>query len=251
MGPENTDQLATTAAKDDEDEWKAAWSDDDDGEEGFDEPMKGDSTDENDDEAENSKLSATSTTKKREFPGSRILKSSQTKKRKISHHRSRLATLLSQCSENSLDDNGRRFTEVTDHIASLGPSAIDVSLSSLCNGMHDLDEGLPLLKMACSWLIEGCESRERYEAMNAYLHRFLHIHATVIAGVEDDTWKSDEKDKSMTPEELEELEQQEEEREELIELISQLRRAQQSAMNHLNGQLQSSLCLLRHFSRMV
>ncbi|CAB9522538.1 RNA-associated protein 21 homolog [Seminavis robusta] len=252
VGPkpaESTEEEAKETPND-EDEWKAAWSDDDDeGAPAFDESMADvEETDGQDAKGDNAQISSSS--KKRELEkaaGSKILSSSNKKRIKISHHRSHLATLLHSCSEKASEDEARRFQEVTDHIATLGPSAIDVALSSLCNGMHDLEEGLPLLRMACMWLIEACESRERYEAVNAYLHRFLHLHASVIAGIEE-SWTPpplDNKDAS------DERERQGEGRRELIQLLSELRRVQQSALEVLNGQVQNTLCLLRHFSRMV
>jgi len=203
---------------------------------------------------------------------SRIIRGSKTtKKRKICHHRSHLATLLARCSWNPITAPGvgpatRRFQSVTDHIVSLGPSAIDVSLSSLCNGMQDLEDGLPLLQLACEWLIEAFESREMYEAVNAYLHRFLHIHSTVIAGVEDKELRDSQQEqnkvlstsqnKKLNESEGEKIagaakEKLDEQREQLLERVSELRRAQQSASDILRDKLQITLCLLRHFSRMV
>lgn len=236
--------------QDDEDEWKAAWSDDD-GEGELDVSM-----------TEAGVPSSGQANKKRGLgelersSGSRILSTVGQKKKKISHYRSNLANLLEECAIRKVTGNNtRRFQPVTDHIASMGPSAIDVALSSLCNGMHDLEEGLPLLRLACMWLVEACDSRERYEAVNAYLHRFLHVHATVIAGIEDPSWDttkdSTDNNKELTPQEQEEKEQQAEERKKLLECLADLRKAQQSALDALRGRMQNSLCLLRHFSRMV
>lgn len=245
-------------AEKDEGEWKAAWSDgDDDGEKVNNGVPSSDTATKSEAATSTEGLSSkTASTKKRAlpaFPESRIINSSNSsssKRKKVSHHRSQLATLLQDCSSKAASGETRRFQIVSDHIASLGPSAIDVSLSSLCNGMHDIDEGLPLLRMACMWLAEACESRERYEAVNAYLHRFLYLHATVIAGIEDRSYAPpDEKEK--TAEEQEERAQQDEERKQLVDSLSELRRAQQSALESLRGHMQSSLCLLRHFSRMV
>jgi hypothetical protein len=50
--------------------------------------------------------------------------------------------------------------------------------------MHDLKEGLPLLHTAPLWLLEACRSRQRYKAVNAYLHRFLYPHPNVLAGID-------------------------------------------------------------------
>ena len=241
----------------DEDEWKAAWSDDDDNGDGVPVDIAAAEKDNNGLPAEDGwKGKPASSGKKRGLPGfpeSRIINSSNLKRKKVSHHRSKLASLLQECSLKAAKSGARRFQAISDHIASLGPSAIDVSLSSLCSGMHDLDEGLPLLRLACMWLVEACESRERYEAVNAYLHRFLYLHATVIAGIEDNSWgKPDEKEKAfLSQEKQEEKVTQDEERKQLILALTELRKAQQSALESLRGHMQSSLCLLRHFTRMV
>ena len=55
--------------------------------------------------------------------------------------------------------------------------------------MHDLDEGLPLLHLTARWLLEACWLRKNYEAVNSYLHRFLHLHAATIAGIDANTEK--------------------------------------------------------------
>ena len=257
--PENNAAQAG-AAQDDEDEWKAAWSDDDDDGNGESDVAPVDvamsDKDGSGTESANKSDSTKPSGKKRGLfasPESRIINSSSQKRKKITHHRSQLATMLQECHSQASKPRTRRFQAVTDHIASLGPSAIDVSLSSLCNGMHDLDEGLPLLRMACMWLVEACESRERYEAVNAYLHRFLYVHATIIAGIEDKSYNSPgEKEKSVLSMEVQEgTRELDDERKQLIQLLSELRKAQQSALESLQCHLQSSLCLLRHFSRMV
>ncbi|GKY99253.1 hypothetical protein MPSEU_000880600 [Mayamaea pseudoterrestris] len=156
------------------------------------------------------------------------------KRHKIFHVRSQLASLLTETAASS--GSQRRYQHVTEHIATLGPSAIDVALASLCNGFHDLNFGLPLLRSAAAWLIEALLTGERFEAVNAYLHRFLFLHAAVIAGLEI----LDAAD-----------ERHMEDRRHLMEAITQLRRAQEKASHALNNKMQHGLCLLRHFSRMV
>ena len=75
------------------------------------------------------------------------------KRRKMTHHRSHFATLLVQCHENGSASSAEpTFAEVTQYVTTLGPSAIDVALSTLCQGMHDLDDGLVLLYLASLWL---------------------------------------------------------------------------------------------------
>jgi U3 small nucleolar RNA-associated protein 21 len=219
--------------KQNDDEWAAAWSDDDE------------------DGKQDTAAGADAELTKRDRESSEAAPAAETKRRKVTHYRSNLASLLETCSQkpDSATKTQTRFQDVTDHIASMGPSAIDVALSSLCNGMHDLEVGLPLLQIACQWLLEACESRERYEAVNAYLHRFLYLHASVITGV-DDSFQFD-KEAIPTEEERLEKETQKEQRAELLDSISQLRRAQEAASEALRGKMQHTLCLLRHFSRMV
>lgn len=168
-----------------------------------------------------------------------LLENFPSKRRKVTHHRSHLAALLMKCEKKT--ENGLRFQEVSDYISKQGPSNIDVSLSTLCNGMHDLEEGLPLLILASEWLLEACNSRERYEAVNAYLHRFLHHHSTVIAGI-GNGFGLKEADDAILNKELYER---------LTCLVSELERAQQSSWKDLQCKVQHALCLLRHFSRMT
>ena len=165
-----------------------------------------------------------------------------------------MAALLQECSSKAKSASQNRFQAVTDHIATLGPSAIDVSLSNLCSGMHDLEEGLPLLHLASSWLLEACQSRERYEAVNAYLHRFLHLHANVIAGIDASIKREsldDDEDEEVVEEQRRQKELQTSKREELLECVASLRKAQKESSEALEGKMQNTLCLLRHFSRMV
>jgi len=114
--------------------------------------------------------------------------------------------------------------------------------------MHDLQEGLPLLHLAARWLLEAIRSRQNYEAVNSYLHRFLHLHAAIIAGIEVDT-----KDTTAAAqnEDLPGHEKEQETRKDLIDTIADLRLAQRSAGVKLQNKMQHTMCLLRHFSRMI
>jgi U3 small nucleolar RNA-associated protein 21 len=126
----------------------------------------------------------------------------------------------------------------------MGPSSIDVEISSLCYGRHDLEEGLPLLHLASIWLLESCKSHQSFEAVNAYLHRFLHVHGNIIAdiesgheGSESEIWRdTDQKSSKLS---------------EFKDTLSQLRKEQQFASDRLQGKMQQTICLLRHLSRMV
>jgi U3 small nucleolar RNA-associated protein 21 len=209
--------------KEPEDEWAAAWSDDDDG---------------NDKDTKMVEVND----KKRIAASVDAAAPKSKKRRVVTHHRSHLASLLQQCH----DENNGAYQSVTDHMATLGPSAIDISLSTLCNGMHDLHQGLPLLHKATQWLLQACESRERYEAIQAYLHRFLHLHAAVVAGIQE------EEARHKPPPSDDDAEKEvaiAQERTQLLETIAKLRQVQ--AGDGLKDKMQHSLCLLRHFLRMV
>ena len=219
------------------DEWAAAWSDDDNEESGA---------------AESPKATSSEPSKREGEESSFVVPN---KRRKVTHYRSHLSSLLRDCSSRQLPKGRKRFQPVSDYIAGLGPSAIDVELSALCNGMHDLEEGLPLLLLASQWLVEACDSRERFEAVNAYLHRFLYLHSFVIAGINEEATRVNTDDADHhdhdSPEELELKRRERDNRLLLLATISQLKRAQQAAAEGLRGKMEHSLCLLRHFSRMV
>ena len=210
-------------------EWVAAWSDD-----GGDGDML--------DVVSAADASLGGAEKKRERDNTKMIQSQPKRRMVVAHHRSHLAALLHQC----FDKLPRCFQEVTIHVATLGPSAIDVSLSTLCNGMHDLEGGLQLLHMASLWLLEACQSRQRYEAVNAYLARFLYLHSNVIVGIDDSlngkTYENVTEGASLDLSN---------ERKELLETVRELRKSQDSATLVFREKTQHTLCLLRHFSRMV
>ena len=192
---------------------------------------------------------------KRSMTGPNNLAIATTKKRKVTHYRSKLASILETCRDTVTFP---LYQAATDHIASLGPSAIDIELSSLCNGTHDLDDGLPLLHLAALWLTECCETRERFEVVNAYLHRFLHLHSSILIEVEQSLQNDSTQIKSASEaadEESSELtaawQSRKDQRLELLRSISKLKENQREAFDALEGKMQHSLCLLRHFSRMV
>mmetsp|Transcript_16355 Transcript_16355/g.18647 ORF Transcript_16355/g.18647 Transcript_16355/m.18647 type:complete len:1277 (+) Transcript_16355:127-3957(+) len=222
--------------KADKDEWAAAWSDDEV---------------EKIDESNNGQDNMESTNTKRKLESATNMSvdvhqkvddvGGPKKKSKVTLFRSDLATILEKCSHDS------SFDAVTKHLASMGPSSIDVAFSTLCHGMHDLEDGLPLLRLASMWLLEACQTRQNYEVINAYLHRFLHIHAATIAGVD----ASLHRDKTSRP--ISDVDENftKHQRLELIEIVKELRAAQLSSTEKLRNKLQQSLCLLRHFSRIV
>jgi len=235
---ENVNTLNATKDNVGDDEWAAAWSDDDA------DPRLGTEEEKNQNTASKRKfdsdLSNTPTTLHQ--PG----ESGTIKRNKVTHARSDLASLLLKCSAtmNYSSSDLKTFEPVTQYISSIGPAAIDVAFSTLCHGMHDLDAGLPLLHLAAMWLLEACRSRQNYEAVNSYLHRFLHLHAATISGINTDT----EVDSNKATEEDKNNWQQQKT---LLETITKLRFAQKAAALKLQNKMQHTMCLLRHFSRMV
>lgn len=226
-----------------DEEWDGVWSDDDeDGDSGDNHIVQG--LPPLDDQA-----GATKRSGDEDLEGGRG--SVAIKRRKVTHYRSQLASLLEECSTSK---DSQKYQPVTDYIGTLGPSAIDVSLSSLCNGMHDLEEGLPLLIYASQWLLEACESRERFDAVNAYLHRFLYLHSNILAGIDGLSSPDEGRAKMEDPLSVEGKEEQAlrtKHQKELLDCVSQLKQAQKKASETLQDEMQNTLCLLRHFSRMV
>ncbi|OEU21299.1 WD40 repeat-like protein [Fragilariopsis cylindrus CCMP1102] len=194
------------------------------------------------DQSNNPEPTALNESKKDDKPSS--------KRQKVSIYRSQLASLLEECSK-SYENS---FLPVTEYVGTLGPSAIDVSLSTLCNGMHDLEEGLSLLILASRWLIEACQSRERFDAINAYLHRFLYLHANILSGIDEissNRKENIEDSASATEDVAEQVLRENQQRNELGLCIAQLKKAQRGGAELLQEEMQNTLCLLRHFSRMV
>lgn len=214
------------ASKDATDGWDAVWSDDDaedDAETNVDDEMK-------------------------PGPESPTKPTPQSKRRKVAHHRSKLAELLQTCfDKKGASASGEAFSDATAYLSKMGPSSIDVEISSLCYGVHDLDDGLPLLHIASMWLLEACESHQSFEAINAYLHRFLHVHANVITRIDgalqDDAGVPDDEDGNDDAQRLK--------LKEFVNTITQLKMKQKDASNRLQGKMQHTICLLRHLSRMV
>ena len=218
----------TSTAKEATDGWDAVWSDDD--------------AEDNPDD-DNSK----ETSEIRPNKGSSGQPVTTNKRRKVVHHRSKLSELLQSCFDaKSVSAMGETYSEVTSYLAKMGPSSIDVEISSLCYGIHDLEHGIPLLHIASMWLLEACESHQSFEAVNAYLHRFLHVHGNVITRLDQSLQDETEQPNGDDEEDHRKLQLKE-----FIETIGQLQMKQKDAANRLQGKMQHSLCLLRHLSRMV
>ena len=220
----NAETPATNDSSNKDDGWDAVWSDD-----------------ENEDDAGNnvdSSEEASDEAKQVQNDETEPMKS--TKRRKVMHHRSKLAELLQNCSE---EDS---YSEVTRYLSTMGPSSIDVEISSLCYGAHDLDDGLHLLHLASLWLVEACETNQSFEAVNAYLHRFLHVHGNIFIQIDTDLKDSENENPTEGEEDPQKLKLKE-----LADTITQLREKQRVASNRLQGKMQHTICLLRHLSRMV
>eukprot|EP00551_Chaetoceros_affinis_P006608 CAMPEP_0203667298 /NCGR_PEP_ID=MMETSP0090-20130426/4163_1 /ASSEMBLY_ACC=CAM_ASM_001088 /TAXON_ID=426623 /ORGANISM="Chaetoceros affinis, Strain CCMP159" /LENGTH=1303 /DNA_ID=CAMNT_0050531417 /DNA_START=107 /DNA_END=4018 /DNA_ORIENTATION=- len=222
--------------KNDDEEWDAAWSDDDD--------EKHTSTAIDFDNCNNKRKSDIANTPQTEgHDSSQSSIISKSKRKKVTHTRSDLVSILQRCSQDS------NFEAVTEYLASMGPSAIDVAFSTLCHGMHDLEEGLPLLHLASLWLLEACQTKKNYEVINAYIHRFLHIHSSTISGVDASRQQNGKPDRPGTKNYENNVDRQLQL--ELLDSIKKLRTAHHEATERMRNKLQQSLCLLRHFSRIV
>lgn len=232
--------------KEEQEEWEAVWSDND--------------------EVENTNNKEVALSKRKRTDNTKVVipetsnavlqkDGGDTKRKKSIHFRSNLAYILTDCSSRKLNttgmstssncDNGTTFESVTEYLASMGPSAIDVALSDLCRGQHDLEEGLPLLCLAAEWLLEACTGKRRYEVVNSYLHRFLTLHATTIAGIDDVILSEDESDNGDKKME------HKDKRRALMDVILELRSIQRESMLKLRGKVKHTLCLLEHFSRII
>ena len=216
-----------------EDEWNAVWSDDE-----VDETTESNQISAEDDKVGKKRkgILVASNQDKSNLIGS--------KKKKVTHTRSQLATMLMKCHTSS------DFGVITEFLATMGPSAIDIAFSSLCHGMHDLEEGLPLLQMASLWLLKACESRQNYEVINAYLHRFLYIHSSTIAGIRASIGEGEQIRFNYSGNDTERT-QTIEVRSNLLDTVKELRIAHQEASNEMKNKLQKSLALLRHLSNIV
>lgn len=81
-----------------------------------------------------------------------------------------------------------------------------------------------LLHMASLWLLEACQSRQRYEAVNAYLRRFLYLYANVLAGIDSIEKEETADEERNSKDHVQEL------RKELLQTIILLKEAQTISM---------------------
>lgn len=161
------------------------------------------------------------------------------RKRKKSYLRSKLADVLQSCFERKTG-----YAPATAYFSELGPSAIDIELTELCHGEQD-QEGMELLLLASNWLLEACQSKKSFEAVNAYLNRFLYLHANTIAGIEIPASTTNDE------EEQDQLTNRKSLRKDVLSSIESLRTAQREAAELMRGKMQHAICLLQNFSLLV
>ena len=86
------------------------------------------------------------------------------------------------------------------------------------------------------------------------LHRFLYLHANILSGIDEissNRKENIEDSASATEEVAEQVLRENQQRNELGLCIAQLKKAQRGGAELLQEEMQNTLCLLRHFSRMV
>lgn len=146
--------------------------------------------------------------------GSRILKRGKKGASRGAPVRSRLGALLLD-SQTGIQEQDNA---VTQHLMSLGPPQVDVEMQALCMGNFD-EDGMELLRLTASYLTRQLASRRHFEAMQAYLSRFLQIYAPTLL----------EAGSSMR------------------KVLGSLRDAQKEANEQMKDLVQHNLCLLGFF----
>jgi U3 small nucleolar RNA-associated protein 21 len=224
-GVEDRENSMKSAEKDasEEDVWNAVWSDDDEG-------------------VQNNITKSSISPKEGEEEEGEIPVKPPSRKRGKSYLRSKLADILLSCNESQLG-----FEPVTHYFSELGPSAIDIELTELCHGEQD-EEGMELLLLASAWLLEACQSKRSFEAINAYLNRFLYLHSNTIAGIE--TFSS-HINHDLDSVDQDRLVKRKSLRNDILQCVESLRLAQREAANSVRAKMQNALCLLHNFSLIV
>lgn len=72
-----------------------------------------------------------------------------------------------------------KYALVMEHLTKLGPSAVDIEMRALCTDEKDKD-GIELLLLLLDFFVEQLKSRMSFDVVQAYLNRFLKVHATVM-----------------------------------------------------------------------
>ena len=128
-----------------------------------------------------------------------------------------------------------------------GPRFEHVAIMTLCSGPHD-EDGLDLLTLFCEYLDQECKSGMNFEACNAYLSRFFHIHGRLIGNfgnleVSEDGIEGG-RDKAK---EGETRERKVKRMFRLLDIVKKLTASQERSSALLKGKLQYSLSVLRNF----
>ena len=175
--------------------------------------------------------------------GSKLLR--QTKPLDLS--RGRLAELLLRGQAGDDQSAGASGRAAMALLKSMGPSAVDAELQSLSRGdasFHD-EMGVVLLGKCLNWLGSVLESRVDFEAAQAYLHRFLRLHAEAIGAALASSQEEVPKNASgynaasSSPSSSSVA---------LAKALERAEKAQTKGARHLRELLQQNLCLIQFFS---
>lgn len=75
---------------------------------------------------------------------------------------------------------------MTEHLLSLAPPQIDLEMQALCLGEGD-EEGVGVVRRGLRYFKMEVRRRRHFEAMQSYLHRFLHLYSPLILQVRPST----------------------------------------------------------------
>ncbi|GMH75121.1 hypothetical protein TrLO_g12826 [Triparma laevis f. longispina] len=126
---------------------------------------------------------------------------------------------------------------VTEYLQSMGPSAIDVAMTTLCSGEHDC-EGIDFLVLFVEYLGTAAETRENFEAFNAYLNRFLFVHADLLRAAEQGGGGAGGERRMAQMKRMKEA-------------MEKLRESQAGAANRLKEKLTKASALVKHFQSLI
>ena len=111
-------------------------------------------------------------------------------------------------------------TQVCFFFLSLPPPAIENELRALCRNDED-DEGVELLRLLFTWLLQQLRCGEDFELMQAYLYRAVLIYSEVLRRRQA----------------------------QFSEILTAVKESHQEKVGKFRGLLQSNLCLLKLFAR--
>ena len=207
--------------------WGDEWSDDENDDEQMEEEDGNVRVEDEDQEEE------TGPNRKRaKTTSSKILKNQKKDtKLDLSAPKSKFAAML-----NDYNDGEASQEDVTKFLGTLSPSQVSLGFQTLCDGDYD-HIGIYRLILCCRWLCEATESGLRFEAVNAYIARFLEVHSITILRV---CRKGEGEDGEA-----------EERRTQLGEGIKRLTRAQRLSAERLKAKMQQTVCIIQHVNNIV